>query len=325
VDVMSLDNGVGSVHLDPLPLDCTNAPGQTGSCSQMYRIGTTVSLSMNPDVMSVFEGWGGACAPSGTAPTCTVTVTDDTYVSTAFHGPQALAVKVDGATYGDGGGMVRFDPPLFECATPAGVTTRCEQPYRLGTVVTLVPWPDGDSRFAGWGGAGPCSGTGACQVTVSAPGPLPEITALFRKRNYAPVANAGGPYSGVRGAAVAMDGSQSSDADGDALTYTWEFGDGATGSGAAPTHVYASVGTFSVRLTVADGRGGTNVATTSAVVSNRAPAANAGGPYSGVRNQPITFTGAGSTDPDGDALSYTWAFGDSASATGGDLYRRAHR
>jgi len=43
-----------------------------------------------------------------------------------------------------------------------------------------------------------------------------------------------------------------SDPDGDSLTYEWNLGDGATGSGQSTTHVYSDAGSFSVALTVAD-------------------------------------------------------------------------
>ena len=69
-----------------------------------------------------------------------------------------------------------------------------------------------------------------------------------------PVARPGGPYAGVAGVPIAFDGSASSDPDGTPLAfYRWEFGDGATGSGAAPSHAYAAGGVFPVTLTVSDG------------------------------------------------------------------------
>lgn len=46
------------------------------------------------------------------------------------------------------------------------------------------------------------------------------------------------------------------DADGDALTFTWDFGDGVKGTGQNTTHVYAREGAFTIILTVTDGRGG---------------------------------------------------------------------
>ena len=44
---------------------------------------------------------------------------------------------------------------------------------------------------------------------------------------------------------------------------------------------------------------------------NNAPEAQAGGPYAGLEGSPIPFDGTGSTDPDSDALTYEWDFGDS--------------
>jgi PKD repeat protein len=120
----------------------------------------------------------------------------------------------------------------------------------------------------------------------------------------------------VRGQAIAFNGSASSDPDGDALTYSWNFGDGATGTGVTPTHAYATLGTFTVTLTVNDGRGGSAQATATATITNRAPTAVPGGPYSGFRNQAIAFNGSDSSDPDNDSLTYSWNFGDGATGAG---------
>lgn len=45
-----------------------------------------------------------------------------------------------------------------------------------------------------------------------------------------------------------------SDPDGDTLTYNWDFGDGGTGSGSSASHVYTREGSFTVALTVSDGK-----------------------------------------------------------------------
>ena len=57
----------------------------------------------------------------------------------------------------------------------------------------------------------------------------------------------------MKGQPVTLNGGGSSDADNDTLTYRWDFGDGTTGGGATPTHVYAKNGRFTVRLIVNDG------------------------------------------------------------------------
>jgi len=54
---------------------------------------------------------------------------------------------------------------------------------------------------------------------------------------------------------VDFDGTLSSDEDGTIESYEWEFGDGSTGSGETPTHVYPETGYYDVKLTVIDDDG----------------------------------------------------------------------
>jgi PKD repeat protein len=87
----------------------------------------------------------------------------------------------------------------------------------------------------------------------------------------APTAVAGGPYAGQEGSAITFDGGSSSDPQGGALTYRWDFGDGSTATGVAPFHAWANQGSYTVRLTVTDAEGLTNAATAAVSVSNVAP------------------------------------------------------
>jgi PKD repeat protein len=52
-----------------------------------------------------------------------------------------------------------------------------------------------------------------------------------------------------------VDASGSTDADGTIASYAWDFGDGATGTGQTASHHYATAGTYTVTLTVADDDG----------------------------------------------------------------------
>jgi MYXO-CTERM domain-containing protein len=93
--------------------------------------------------------------------------------------------------------------------------------------------------------------------------------------NQAPVANAGGTYSGAPGQEITFDGSASHDPDGSIVSWAWDFGDGSSGTGVAPKHTYAAAGTFLVRLTVTDDKGAT--AEDPAIVTITAPGGTGGG------------------------------------------------
>jgi len=52
---------------------------------------------------------------------------------------------------------------------------------------------------------------------------------------------------------ITFNASESSDPNGDALTFAWDFGDGATGSGETISHTYTAAGEYTVVLTASDG------------------------------------------------------------------------
>ena len=137
--------------------------------------------------------------------------------------------------------------------------------------------------------------------------------------NKRPIANAGGAYNATVGAAVTLNGTQSSDSDGSILSYTWNFRDStAPGYGATVSHVYTAAGTYTVTLTVADNRGAQSASSTTVTVSgatpNTPPVARPGGPYSGTAGAAVQFNGSNSSDPDGSIAAYSWNFGDGTGA-----------
>ena len=133
--------------------------------------------------------------------------------------------------------------------------------------------------------------------------------------NAVPVANAGTNQSVVLGA-VTLDGSASSDANGDALTYKWVMLNKPTNSNAAlssttsakPTFTADIAGVYVFTLQVNDGKVDSAVATVSVTASaaNVAPVANAGAAQSVVLGT-ITLDGSASSDANGDSLTYKWA------------------
>ncbi|MGH7682140.1 MAG: PKD domain-containing protein, partial [Candidatus Eiseniibacteriota bacterium] len=128
-----------------------------------------------------------------------------------------------------------------------------------------------------------------------------------------PVADPGGPYTGVMGIAVLLDGRRSSDVNGDPLSYTWTFGDGTGGAtGPYAYHTYYAPGTYTVTLTVRDGYFTINASTEVTIrpEPEQVPISNAGGPYRGYVGLPLQLDGSASFDPDGDPLNYWWIFGD---------------
>ena len=72
--------------------------------------------------------------------------------------------------------------------------------------------------------------------------------------NSAPTAGYQLPAKVKAGRAVPLDGSASRD-DGTIVTWYWEFGDSATGSGAKVTHAWAAIGDYDVTLWVTDDHG----------------------------------------------------------------------
>ncbi|WNE99647.1 PQQ-dependent sugar dehydrogenase [Streptomyces luomodiensis] len=103
-----------------------------------------------------------------------------------------------------------------------------------------------------------------------------EHSALYRIENatdgHSPIAEASADRtSGKAPMKVAFSSAGTSDADGDTLSYHWDFGDGVTSAATNPTHTYKKNGTFTATLTVKDPTGRTAGANVHLTVGNTAP------------------------------------------------------
>ena len=139
--------------------------------------------------------------------------------------------------------------------------------------------------------------------------------------NIAPVADCGGEYSAKVGSMVTLNGQNSSDPEGQVLTYDWSLSGPScstmtsssiyNGSNVQPSFVPDCDGVFIVSLIVNDGSQWSDPAICSVNVAstNRPPIANAGESQNlgGCAPSSISLNGFGSYDLDGDQLTYLWS------------------
>ena len=142
-------------------------------------------------------------------------------------------------------------------------------------------------------------------------------SAIISTNNVAPVANAGPDQGGkAPGSIVTLNGSASSDGDGDPLTYSWTLLTKPAGSAAVlanptsvtPTFTVDLVGDYTAQLIVNDGT--VDSAPDSVIIStvNVAPVANAGPDQGGkALGSLVTLNGSLSSDANGDPLTYLWS------------------
>ena len=150
-------------------------------------------------------------------------------------------------------------------------------------------------------------------------------------RNAPPLADAGADQTARVGQPIQLDGSGASGPEGKASSYQWRLALPAPVSGTAtlfdplptpvsgtaeiidantvsPSFVAHAPGVYDLDLVVSDGALDSAPDRVRIRVTNRSPEAHAGGDRNASLNETVLLDGAGSSDPDGDPISYQWSF-----------------
>ncbi len=234
---------------------------------------------------SVLLRAGSAPAPENQAPVAAAAVPVCTDLECSFDGSESSDPDGDDLTYD-------WD---YGDTSPHGTEVSPTHTYGEAgsrTVTLTVTDPDGESD--------------SVQVTAEPTDPVPG--------NQPPVAAAAVPV--CTDLECSFDGSESSDPDGDDLTYDWDYGDTSPhGTEVSPTHTYGEAGSRTVTLTVTDPDGESDSVQVTAeptdpVPGNQPPVAAAAVPV--CTDLECSFDGSESSDPDGDDLTYDWDYGDTS-------------
>ena len=179
-----------------------------------------------------------------------------------------------------------------------------------------VPW----ATLAGFGLASDGSAI-SIGLEVTDPEPLTNVAITnLTINNLAPTANAGGPYTIDEGDDLVLAGSGSDPNPNETLTYSWDLNnDGTFGdagfSADSGTVTWAQLGalappvnndgSYNITLRVSDDVTSTD-STVTVTITNVAPTANAGGPYTINEGDDLVLSGSGGDANANDTLTYEW-------------------
>jgi uncharacterized repeat protein (TIGR01451 family) len=234
------------------------------------------------------------------------------------------------------------------CVTPGSsnraptANAGADQSVNAGNVVQLngagSSDPDSNTLTYAWTFAARPSGSTATlsNPATATPTFVPDLPGLYTMRlivndgtvdsapddadihtNGPPIANAGPDQTVPVGSTAQLDGSGSSDPEHSSLTYHWILNTRPSGSQATlsnpnivnPVFVADRPGTYIAQLVVNDGLVNSASDIVAIHTANRAPIANAGTDITNVAlTAEVSLNGTASADPDGDALTYSWAF-----------------
>ena len=265
LNVAKQGSGSGTVTSSPAGINCGS------DCSEPYNQGTKITLKVKADPGSTFKGWSGGC--TGTSPSCKLTMTSDQTVTATFGLPDlrgewsGLSVKSSPAGYEVSGNLTVYADNAKANNVKANVYLSNDDTYDSNDIplgsVTIGTINAGASKSKAFKYKGSNNPSGKCLIAVIDPDNT--VKESNENNNTAvkcpPVANAGPDQTVFVTQVVTLDGSASSDIDGDPLTYQWSFvsrPEGSTAALSSPTAVNPSftadkAGTYTVQLIVNDG------------------------------------------------------------------------
>jgi RHS repeat-associated protein len=318
-----------------------HAPVANAGANQTVFINTTVHLngtgSYDPDGLRITYSWSFVSIPTGSNATLSgaTTPTPSFYMDKKGNYTVQLIVS-DGELSSAPSQVVvstKNSPPVANAGPNQTVTTRTTvqlngsgssdvdgDPLTYRWVITSAP-QGSTATLSNPNIVNPTfatneKGTYVVQLIVndgtvdSAPS---QVT--ISDVNSPPVANAGPNQTLVAGTTVQLNGSSSTDIDGDPLTYSWSLlstpqGSTATLSSATivnPTFFADKGGTYVIQLIVNDGTVNGQPSTVTITAQNTPPVANAGPNQTVTTTSTVQLDGSKSTDVDGDPLTYHWS------------------
>jgi hypothetical protein len=140
--------GTGRVTSTPAGIDCTVAAGTaTGTCQFDFPFGTSVDLTTSfVSGSALFSGWTGACVTAGTAPTCTLAMTEPRTAGLSFT--RLTPVTVSGTS--DGVTITSDPTPGILCTLGASTPGACFAVFPVGTTVRLSALEFSLARVRQW-------------------------------------------------------------------------------------------------------------------------------------------------------------------------------
>ncbi|MBI3560332.1 MAG: PKD domain-containing protein [Gammaproteobacteria bacterium] len=295
---LTVTDNLGATGTASVSVTVKAAPNQpptaNAGVTQTLQSGSTVTLTgigTDPDGTIAAFAWTQIAGP-------TVTLTGANAATASFIAPPVSANTVLGfqLTVTDNQGATGTSTVSITVIPnlPPVVSAGAAQTVNEKLPVTLTGTasdPDGSiARYAWAQTAGPTvTLTGASTATASFTAPSITVDTILtftltvtdnlgatasasvnitvkNVPSLPPIADAGGPYAAKAGEILTLNGGASYDPEGVALIYKWNFGDGSTGLGVAPTHAYAAPGTYTVSLIVNDGEQDSIPSTIGAVI-----------------------------------------------------------